>query len=418
METEQFSQEEFLLLSRELEKFHSIFYKIWEVGKPVFSDIVQTAAVGFNEEGKCVQFICNKSFWEGLSLKQKTFTLSHEMLHIILNHGIRLTDKSTRDIANIAQDLVINNMLVTKFGFNKNEIDPEEKFCWFSNIFKNNKDIKTDENFEYYFNLLKSDVNSNFSGTLVDDHNLFAGISSEEFIDSIQGNIPDNVKESVKEMIESHYEEYQSTSTQAGKTGGNIWKIVDTKPVPKKRKWETVISKWASKYIVNSYKEEEQWARINRRFINISSDLIIPSEMEIEENDTENKKIDVWFFQDTSGSCAHLAERFFRAAKTLPEDRFNIRMFCFDTSVYETSLKSGRLYGFGGTSFTCIENFIQKSLMSKEIDKFPDAIFVITDGYGDYVTPSNPENWHWFLSTGYAGCIQGNCKIYKLSDFE
>ncbi len=145
--------------------------------------------------------------------------------------------------------------------------------------------------------------------------------------------------------------------------------------------------------------------------------MFLPSEMEVEDIDKEKNKIEVWFFQDTSGSCSGFAKRFFKAAESLPKDRFNVRMHCFDTRVYETSLEERKLYGFGGTSFTCIENYIQRRI-AKENLQYPKAVFIITDGYGNDVHPEHPEVWHWFLSSGYKSHIPKQSKTYLLRNFE
>ena len=148
----------------------------------------------------------------------------------------------------------------------------------------------------------------------------------------------------------------------------------------------------------------------------ITNDLLIPSE--IDELIQIRDRIDVWFFQDTSGSCVSYAERFFKAAASIPEDRFNIRGFCFDTKVYEINFRDGKLQGFGGTCFAVIESEIQK-IINKEKCQYPQVVFIITDGYGSKVHPLFPERWHWFLTEGgFKGLIPNQSHIYNLSDFE
>ena len=109
-----------------------------------------------------------------------------------------------------------------------------------------------------------------------------------------------------------------------------------------------------------------------------------------------------------------------KAAATIPEDRFRVRIFCFDTKVYETSLASGKLYGFGGTSFQPIENAIQSIVQKEEKTKYPQRVFVITDGLGSSVSPEFPERWHWFITEGYSSTdyVPSKSRHYKLKDYE
>jgi hypothetical protein len=185
--------------------------------------------------------------------------------------------------------------------------------------------------------------------------------------------------------------------------------------VKKKRKWETVIKEWSKQFTKTDDDSVEQWARTARRYAGISGDLFIPSE--VDHDKFKEGRIQVWFFQDCSGSCIGLKDRFFRAAKSLPEDRFDVKMHTFDDEVYECDLEKNAVYGYGGTSFECIEEYIQKYI-KKNKQKYPKAVFCITDGYGDYVKPEKPENWHWFLSTSCVDYLPENSYYYELKDFE
>jgi hypothetical protein len=163
-------------------------------------------------------------------------------------------------------------------------------------------------------------------------------------------------------------------------------------------------------------KEEDSWVHPNRRFNLISSEFMLPSTYEIEAPNKE--RVEVWFFLDTSGSCSHLGERFFKAAASLPENRFDVKLFCFDTGVYPTSLKEKKLYGFGGTCFHQIEDYIQQETKAKN-KKYPKAVFVVTDGYGSDVYPEHPKKWHWFLTPHHSTSnIPKECNKYNLKDFE
>jgi hypothetical protein len=137
--------------------------------------------------------------------------------------------------------------------------------------------------------------------------------------------------------------------------------------------------------------------------------------MEIEDINLVKDKIDVYFFMDTSGSCLYLKDRFFQAARSLDPKRFNIRLFCFDTVVHETTIESRKIYGGGGTCFRIIENFIQQQ---KKDGSYPDAVWVITDGYGTNVSPEKPDRWYWFVSDfGTEHYIPQKSKRFLLKDF-
>lgn len=422
--TPEFSIEEYMSLLSRLDTKHSVFYKLWEMGKPVFTlTETSTAGVMFDSEGDCINFIINYDFWQNQSETQKLFVICHECLHIILNHGIRFfVDKPTDWLLrNQAADLAINHRLINEMGFIREEIDPDDVYCWIDKFFEDNN-TPQNESVEWYYNRLKnnSDISDDNGSSLVDDHNLSDTHSEQDYssvIEDLNESLSEEEKEFVKKILDTT--ENETLGNTAGSLGGNIWKFVDNKKVVnKKKKWETVIKNWAKKHMKSIDKEETQWARVNRRFVTLDDNMFLPTEMEIEDREATKDRIEVWFFQDTSGSCFGYSERFFDAARSLPEDKFDVKMHCFDTYVYETTLESGRLYGFGGTSFSCIENYIT-NYVNKNKCEYPKAVFVITDGWGDYVNPKKPEVWHWFLtpySTNF--CIPEESKTFNLVDFE
>ena len=102
----------------------------------------------------------------------------------------------------------------------------------------------------------------------------------------------------------------------------------------------------------------------------------------------------------------------------MPKDKFKKHLFCFDTEVYEVNEKNKELFGFGGTSFIAIEEHIQFMLKNKKVKKYPSAVFVITDGYGNSVKPAKPNKWYWFLtSNGSKHFIPKESKIFSLNNY-
>lgn len=412
-----FKNEEFFAIARKLEKHHAIFAQLWNVSFPEFTKEIPTAGVYFDKEGNTIAFKINPDFWDTLTDIEKEFVISHECLHVILYHGFRINNLKPEQLqnANIALDLVVNHLLVENYLFDREAVDPHKKYIWKDVVFKDDVQLEENSNyFERFYNLVKDQNNLKGSGyNSLDDHSELVSFNNAAFDSFIKENISAHDLSSFKEKIFPHVKDLKDQMKEVGVDPGSTWRTYSAPYVPKP-KWETVIKQWVRKHSFDI--EETQWAKKNRRFSNISiPDMFLPFDDEVELE--ERKKIDVWFFQDTSGSCVHLAERFFKAANTLPKERFNVRMFCFDTKVYETSLASGKLYGFGGTSFSCIEEYIQNQIRKSEV-AYPKAVFVITDGYGDSVDLQYPQNWYWFLSTDFKDLIPDACNIFNLSDFE
>jgi len=315
---------------------------------------------------------------------------------------------------------------VKNFWFDREKAAVAKEGCWIDTTFENPKRINEDESFEYYYVRLKKETKSGGSsgrgdgkGKLIDDHEAMSESDTKELVKQLNAVLTDEEKQSLKDVLEKNF--MKDDGSVGGKMGGNgkgsSWHFAKVGNVKKKKKWETVIKEWAKTKLNIKHRDMEQWARLNRRFSCLPGDLFLPSEMEVEYVGREEDKIRVCFFLDTSGSCWDLKDRFFAAALSLPEDKFDIRLFCFDTVVRETTLVSRRIRGGGGTYFHIIEQHVQ-SVMSKENEKYPDAVFVVTDGYGDAICPAHPERWYWFMTTSYTSCIVKESHTFKLKDYE
>lgn len=398
--------DDFYGISRKLEGHHAIFYKFWELGKPYFTEAIPTAAVQFDRTGKCINFLFNPTFWKELSEYQRLFVIGHECLHVILNHGARILNTDDPERCNICLDVVVNHLLVDSFGFDEKIVDPKKKYCWIDTVFKN-QGVESGQNFEYYYNRLMSKTKQ----ILIDIHEMLSYDDVSEVLKKLGESLSKEELDALREIIETH----NAGAEMRGDGSGGGLQTMDTDPVPKKKKWETVIRHWTQKHLQNEIDSFEQWARKDRRMSMMPTGVLLPSEVEMEEK--PDNRIVVYFFLDSSGSCKNLAPRFWRAAKSVPDDRFDKRLFCFDTRVYPVDLKEGKLYGFGGTSFDILESYIQKEMKERRT-KYPDAVFVVTDGFGTRVSPEKPKNWYWFLSHDYRYCIPKESNIFDLRNFE
>lgn len=455
--------EYFFLMARRLEKHSVIFSEFLEMGKPTFIDDkkrLPTAAVGFDAEGDCIMFLFNVDYWNGLTDYDRTFIITHEMLHIILGHGRRFSRDQEDTIgqdrrANIAQDLVINHMIDYGFRISRQKTSPiiSEEACWIDTVFgkRRLKDGTTEvvpqdkvppigKNYEHYYNLLPvqevvflhvggigkdGKPQEKESGKCLDHHKHY-NISKEDYdklIDKLDKGFSSDAKEELGEMLEKHDpDSIADEDKEAGNEAGGKWHLAKKKRVKKKRKWETIIKNWTVNKINQEFSYTENWVRENRRLAAMGdTGVILPSNTMLEDDVMEKDKIEVWFFQDTSGSCVSYADRFFHAAETIPhgeDDPFQLRLFCFDTKVYPVDEKDRKLQGFGGTSFSILEAEVRR-LMEKENIKRHPTVFVITDGYGDQIDCKKPKLWYWFLTENSStNCIPKDCHKFDLKDYE
>lgn len=441
---------EYFDILRQLRKHHSLFAQFWTVGDliEINHPKMPTAGVAFDKKtGEGLQFLINPDYWAKLSDIDKAFVIGHECLHVYFDHG-RRSLALDKELSNLAQDIVINHYLVDVFGFKREELTFGETYCWRDTMFPGRDDIDPDRCFEYYYQKLQEQGGAPQNGKgegqegagesgegatnqTVDVHDFLDGVD-EEMLDAIQDAVDDLMDritpgevEDFEEIIEEGNKDesdklQEQQSQHAGTMSGGMKKRIRLGRVVKKRKWETIVQDVLGRMVgMERDVDLELWTRTPRRLGSMSDDLILPAT--VTETVPVRDRIDVWFFQDTSYSCEKYAKRFFKAAATIPEDRFRIRMFCFDTKVYETTLASGKLFGFGGTAFQPIEDAIQSVLNKEEKTKYPQRVFVITDGAGTHVSPQHPDRWHWFITddrystTKY---IPKNSKHYALKDYE
>ena len=426
--TQRFDYGEFMRISHGLEDKHVLFNKFWSMVRPVFTEELPTAAVAFNKLGDCIDFFINPKFWNESNEERKLFIVSHECMHVVLSHGYRMNKvpQGEKRLANVAMDLVVNYLLVDRFGFDRDVVDPIKEYddpknpgqkiqgrqlCWLDTVLPE-KNMEPDRAFEYYFNIIKQNA-TYVECDSFDEHGELGSFDCKEFENKLSKSLrqtsPEE-KEQMKELLGKREEAPENK--QAGTEKGGFWKQFTVERPTYKRKWEEIIKVWTKRALTSV--EIEQWARKGRRMNDIHSDCMLPADMEIEE--TEKHKIDVFFFLDTSGSCAHLAERFLKAVRSIPPNRFNVKAFCFDTDTYPLDLKSGKLSGFGGTCFKTIDERVRKEIANGNVKK--PTVFVVTDGYGTNVNPEDPKKWYWLLSENYRECIPSECNIYDLAKFE
>lgn len=418
----------------QLQETHIFFRTFTELNSIHFDEKIDTAQVSMHdvEEGNATLSI-NPTFYSSLTEQGKKFLICHELLHIILEHIPRYYKQFQKfgEKINIAQDIVINHMLVNLFNFSRDEIgDLSINGCWVDTVFPNKK-ILDNKSTEYYLQLLinsKEEVGGNLQ---FDTLNYPTTPTEAEEASSNQQDIREQTTEDIIDIIKQQEEEIndlkkhiikdvqsQSEDKCAGTNVGG-WERFNIHPPKIKKKWESVIKKWSAYKIKERVQVKYRWNKVDRRFGHLDrSKFALPAKAEKTIKDKQLGKIEVIFFLDVSGSCYHLKERFVKAARTLDTNIFNIHLFSFDVRTHPIDYKSMRIYGGGGTSFKCLDQTVNDVLSEQK--KFKDySVWVITDGYGDYINPKNPHKWNWFLTDDSTkNCIPIKSKIHKLKDYE
>lgn len=407
--------DEIIELCYHLQRYSAIFNKFVKIGTPLFDEKVRTLEVSGNKNtGDFFGLRINPDFWNEANVEQKIFYIGHECLHLILSHLVRLNKNNiNKNLHNYAADLVVNHTLES-MGFVRSRIDPNNRLCWIDKFFEPSENVKTGQTLEYYYlKLLENNksmddesLKKKFGDTL-DDHNEIDDETLNEIIKQITDNMSDAEKQEIKKII---------SNVGGSLDGSNSIEHYFDIQIKKKRKWETIIKKWESLKIKENTKIHEQWAHTNRRGYLLNSELMLPSDREQSNISKLKDKLNVFFFVDTSPSCGDLIERFYKAANSLPEDKFNVRFFSFHTAVKEFHLNEKKIESGYGTRFDIIEHQIQHIIKTENL-RYPD-VFILTDGAGNMVKPERPEKWYWFLTDRNTQYIDKKSKFFDLKDYE
>ena len=408
------TRDEFRGMAIALESYHDIFSALWEMGMPVFTESIKTAAIVFSSSGEPIQFLFNPNFWEDLPSYDREFVVCHEMLHVILNHGFRSVNLPVQNIANIAADLAVNHLLVARFGFVRELLRDWENLVWVETVFRDSSSIPPATlTFEEYYELIRRSFRVRFCG-LTDEHLFLPGTGSGSLsnpraareVDSLLQDLGSGL---LADLISQLGREAEKTVERGDQMVGITMKVSQP-PLPKVP-WESIVRRQCKR---NSEPHSiPGWVFPDRRFSGVHG--VLPPGFSMTSNrQRENRRQKCVFFIDASGSVWDFRDRFFAVAASLPEKEYEIVLCSFDCSVYLLDLAKPEVKGGGGTSFAILENW----LLQKHQGAYPDVVFVLTDGGGDVVKPKMPERWHWLLTVDYRQYIPAGSATYFLSNFD
>ena len=446
-------------LQLELQKFDTIFFEIYKYGEPQFTHAIPTAALQFvGKDLTPLKFIFNPDFWDSMDKYQRAFVVCHECLHSILEHGKRARSLMKKNIPmpilNVAMDLAINHLLVNAFGFDRDKlgefgsrekidfealkanakkgkksktstaVDEEEtpkrgQGCWVDTVF--DRPVADDMSFEeYYQELLKGD--NNLSCFLADVHWFISPDGQGCNIDDLPESIANSIREQMREASEGKGEESLKNKIEqtqgCGSTGNFFVEVNRARKVRPSKKWERIVNYFRRKGKEES--DELQWIKQSKLAEYFPKNICLPHENITDDPNFSRTRINICLFLDVSGSCTAYKPHFLRGAESIPDKRFNKRMFVFADDCAEMKKNTNQYNVGGGTNFDSINDMVNTLIKD---GKAPDLIFVITDGQsnGDYANFALAKKYNWFIidgqgsNAGYKEGLPGDC--YDLEDF-
>ncbi len=343
---------------------------------------VPTAAT----DGKTIWY--NPVFLSRFSQGKKNFILMHELLHVLLRHGIRNADGTRdRDIWNVACDIIVNSMLMGMISTMRRAGIPFEKpdVGVFAIIFNG----ETAENL--YAKILADNEGKNQKTKKLKIRGGYRGFGtldnkiSEIDIDSDIRTFdltPDEIElndiviqEIIKDAVQKNRGSMGSYSVPA-----EIYALVETK----KLDWRRLLKDFLSQEIG----EDSSYTTPERKYLHM--DLILPGHSLTDESLEE-----IWAFVDSSGSVgseemSQFLTQLYRIAREF-KCVFNI---CYwDTSVTDVYKKIIRENDImkcvpkhsGGTDINCVYRWIRENKVK------PDVMLILTDGYFGRLSEYDPR---------------------------
>jgi len=404
------TDEEMTVIGSSLDTYHQVFFTFWELAAVRFTDRMPTAAIQFFPSGN-PEMLINETFWDSLTHNERLFVVCHECLHVILNHDERngkaeFPHATSTDI-NRAQDITINHMICDLFGYNRDDLREWKKYCWIETCFDDPTQIKRNETFLYYLEmLLKHPKKDGKMPETVDQHpdsskpnsgdRVPLGDLSDDLKADIIGQLADDLSpEEIEKLVNA------SPEMRAGLGAGNLLFEIDMKKrTPRKLKFASIVKKLKRTRMKPTPVDVESFTRVDRRFDSLGKEITLPGKYE--GSKPTRDRLLIFLFMDISGSCLPHVDTFKKvyAAFAAEEHIFEIRLFMFDTRVTELTGADPRGFGGGGTNFGILEKKVQE-LKGEYHGKYPDCVVIVTDGEGTPVHPEAATRWVWLLTPGW-----------------
>ena len=348
------------------------------LARTVFKEESNIPTLGVHIVNRSIELVYNSSFIEQQNDKQLTFLLLHEMFHIMLKHIERETNVSNHEIANIAEDMLINEAIMNSTLF-QNHIDLPRENGRFSGVCKESvqdmtgekyKDLET---FEAAYMWLKSRIPQdqiNQAVQQIGNGNIKVGFDC---------HIPDQAADEDIDIIsEDAYDMAKSRGTLPGKLEQMKQALLNKKP-----DYLKIIKKIVSNYLMHGMK----FKTFTRPHIYGIEGLKGHTYREYQIN----------CILDTSGS---MCNEFEKVLAYLYKNKVIITLIQIDTEIQSIStitntkdIQNIKISGYGGTVLQPALDYISKSKLNNYCN------LILTDGYTDRLNFKNIRKNTLILST-------------------
>jgi hypothetical protein len=143
------SKKDYGWLSLKLSCVNPLFDGMWRTFEPVVFD-KDAESVELEIYNNNFRIVANPTFWKKCNDTKKVFVICHEMCHVMFGHWL-INPRHDGELANIAQDIVVNEYLSTMFDLEKIGDD----FVTIKSVFKHKSgSVARRMDYTYYYNIL------------------------------------------------------------------------------------------------------------------------------------------------------------------------------------------------------------------------------------------------------------------------
>lgn len=349
-------------------------------------NIVDTACVMYDTDLMDYRYIWNVGFWKKLNVFARRFAVAHEMLHIVLEHPLRIGDRDPA-IFNIAADISVNFML-DKAGlpyfYAPNGVINHES-AEFVNLGINPEIQSVEDIYELLCKSNRENLTKKFDITRVGHH---------EWKDAESRSFKIQSTKSRAMHGDINYDQI-SKKLPTSKSDYDVFRALKALAKDKNIPWD----KYLSGFLGSMFEPVSNltWAKIDRRIGSLYPDTHLPM---MEEEDLPTKKR-VLFAIDSSGSMnSDILDRAVSIYEALPENCEKVAI-SWDTDWYEIpSIQDRKVRGGGGTRVRSVLDY----LTSRGGESKFDVVVVFTDGYWYDSLQSvckQPSNWVFIFTDPY-----------------